>query len=191
MTTPPYSDQQACELIDFVAKLKDNSERGDLAKLRGALADSTVRQMPAWPILARFGGIPTENQHKPEVVRTVAGLLAMSGFKHAKGAKNFGFACRRLLADDERKSLYKPEQTGPVARRVQHLLTATREEICPRVCQLARRIENEGATIDFEQLYTDLLYWSDKVKARWAQQFWGGPEQEETQQQSNPEAQNE
>lgn len=197
MTTPSPIETQARALIDFVVKLKGDTsrgipeDRGALAQLRGALADSTERQMRAWPVLARFGGIPTEDTHKAEVVRTVAGLLAMGRLKHSAGAGSFGSACRSLLGDDERKSLYKPEQTGPVARRMQHMLAATRDEICPRVAQLGRRIEKEGEKLDFVRLYEDLLRWSDSVKAHWANDFWSGAEQEETQEESKAEGKNE
>jgi CRISPR type I-E-associated protein CasB/Cse2 len=178
MTTPHITETKDRALLNFVQGLKRDDDRGNLALLRGALTDSAERQMRAWRVLARFGGIPTDDTHKAEVVRTVAGLLAMPRLSHAAGAKSFGHACRQLLGDEERKSLNKPEQPGPVARRVQHLLAATRVEVCERVRQLGRRLDRADAEVDFNRLYSDLLCWSDRAKAHWAADFWGATEEE-------------
>ena len=168
-TIEPYEPA----VLDFVSGLKKRDDRGTLALLRGALSDSEEKQIRAWRVLARFGGIPQEDPHKAEVVRTVAGLLAMPKLSDSRSGKTFGHACLRLLGDDERKSLHKADQPGPVARRVQHLLAASRSEVCERVRQLGRRLDKEENNLDFAQLYTDLFFWGDKVKARWALAFWG------------------
>lgn len=160
-------------VISFVCDLKRRDDRGILALLRGALSDSEEKQIRAWRVLARFGGIPQEDPHKAEVVRTVAGLLAMPKLSHAHSKKTFGHVCLRLLGDEERKSLHKPEQPGPIARRVQHLLAASRSEVGGRVRQLGRRLDKEENSLDFAQLYSDLLYWGDRSKAAWALAFWG------------------
>ena len=168
-TIEPYEPA----VIDFVSGLKKRDDRGSLALLRGALSDSEEKQIRAWRVLARFGGIPQEDPHKAEVVRTVAGLLAMPKLSDSRSGKNFGHACLRLLGDDERKSLHKADQPGPIARRVQHLLAASRSEVCERVRQLGRRLDKEESSLDFARLSTDLMFWGHKVKARWALAFWG------------------
>ncbi len=199
MTTQPTVEMEARALVDFVRKLKGDrdhdipEDRGTLALLRGALTDSTERRMRTWRILARFGGIPVNEEYKPKVVRTVAGLMSMPHLHHADCGKSFGGNCVELLGDEELKSLHKAEQTGPVARRVQHLLSSTREEVCSRVSQLGRRLDsvsrkgNNTHALNFIRLYSDLIYWSEdvKVKARWAADFWGAAEEDES---ANPEA---
>ncbi len=167
-------------LLTFVQQLKADDNRGTLALLHGALTDSAERQMRAWRVLARFGGIPTDDPHTAEVVRTVAGLLALPGLRHASGGKSFGHACHALLSAEEIKSLHKPEQPGPVSRRVQHLLAATRSEVCDRVRQLGRRLDRADVALDFKRLYSDLIFWSDRSKAQWAADFWGATEEEIT-----------
>jgi CRISPR type I-E-associated protein CasB/Cse2 len=180
MTTASNTQTKDIPLLAFVQKLKEDDDRGSLATLRGALSGSAERQMRAWRLLARFGGIPTDDQHHhtAEVVRTVAGLLAMPGLSHSSGGASFGRACRELLGEEERKSFVKPEQTGPVARRVQYLLAATRSEVCDRVRQLGRRLDRANAALDFRQLYSDLVSWEDDTRARWAADFWGTTEEE-------------
>ena len=161
-------------VLDFVSGLKKRDDRGTLALLRGALSDSEEKQIRAWRVLARFGGIPQEDPHKAEVVRTVAGLMAMPKLSDGRSGKTFGHACLRLVGAEEWKSLHKADQPGPVARRVQHLLAASRSEVGQRVRQLGRRLDkDEGSSLDFAQLYSDLIYWGDKSKARWALAFWG------------------
>ncbi|MEI7776630.1 MAG: type I-E CRISPR-associated protein Cse2/CasB, partial [Verrucomicrobiota bacterium] len=54
-----------------------------------------------------------------------------------------------------------------------HLLASSRSEVCERVRQLGRRLDKEEGSLDFSLLFTDLLFWGDKVKARWALSFWG------------------
>ena len=173
MNTDTYKPYEPA-VLDFVSGLKARDDRGTLALLRGALSDSEEKQIRAWRVLARFGGIPQEDPHKAEVVRTVAGLMAMPKLSDARSGKTFGHACLRLVGAEEWKSLHKADQPGPVARRVQHLLAASRSEVCQRVRQLGRRLDkDEGTSLDFAQLYDDLLYWGAKVKARWALAFWG------------------
>lgn len=172
MTKRSTNDMKDLAVLSFVQRLKDDDDRGTLALLRGALSDSTARQMRAWGVLARFGGIPNDDPHKAEVVRTVAGLLASPGLSHESGGSSFGAVCRKLLGDEERKSLHKPEQVGPIGRRVQHLLAASRSEVCDRVRQLGRRLDVAHAAMDFNRLHDDLLRWSDHTKANWAADFW-------------------
>lgn len=172
-------------LVSFILARKRDDDRATLALLRGALSDSGERQIRAWRVLARFGGIPSDDPHRAEVVRTVAGLLALPGLRHAPAAGSFGQACRRLLGDEERKSLDKAAQPGPVSRRMQYLLAASRREVCDRARPLGRRLDLVGATLDFNQLYSDLLRWSDHPKSRWAADFWGAVEEEES---ARPEA---
>ncbi len=181
MTNPSNTETKDLAVLGFVQRLKHDDDRGTLALLRGALTDSPERQMRAWRVVARFGGIPSDDPHKAEVVRTVAGLLALPHLSHARGRKSFGHACLELLGEDERKSLHQPGQPGPVARRMQQLLAATRGEVCDRVRQLGRRLDRldrEKLALDFNQLYSDLLRWSDYTKARWAADFWGASEEE-------------
>ena len=173
-------------LIAFLLELKEGDNRGTLSMLRGALSSLPDRQRRAWRVLARFGGIPDKNVHWAEAVRTVAGLLAHPKMQHQHGGKSFGKACTALLGDDERKSLWKADQPGPVSRRVQHLLAASREEICDRVCLLGRRLAVEGTSLDFSRLLDDLCYWGDKVKARWAADFWGADSQNEAAKEASP-----
>jgi len=38
----------------------------------------------------------------------------------------------------------------------------------------------KGIRVNYEELFADLRYWGDKVKTRWAREYWGAPEGEES-----------
>lgn len=153
---------------------RHRDDRGLMATLRCALVPAKEQQ--AWPLVARFGGLNT-NEHRARTVRTVAGLYALhppSGEAGAKAA-NLGELCRHLLDDEERANLQSAEGIGPISKRFQHLLAADGEEIFDRVLRFVLRAKAEGIAIDYRQLYTDLWDWqygADRVRLRWARSFW-------------------
>jgi CRISPR type I-E-associated protein CasB/Cse2 len=177
-TVSPPADSKPIGLVAFVRELVARDDRGSLALIRSGLSTSETHQARTWRILAPFGGIPEGNGHRAEVVRTVAGLMSLPKLGTAATGKDFGHSCRRLLSDDERKSLHKADQPGPVSRRMQHLLAASRDEVCGRVSAIARRLANEDGNVDFDRLYRDLDNWGQAAKARWAASFWGGVDEE-------------
>ncbi|MBU2102803.1 MAG: type I-E CRISPR-associated protein Cse2/CasB [Candidatus Omnitrophota bacterium] len=163
-------------LLKFLRECSDLDDRAALANLRCALRDKLKHR--AWPILARFGGIgdyAKEYDHHAKVVQTVAGLFAM----HPKGDSNgdFGLACRNLMRDDEK--LYDPKDVGPVGRRFQHLLSSKTEEVCDRAIRLALRMKAQDVPVNYDELFDGLLFWGDKIKAKWAGSFWSAPKMEE------------
>lgn len=163
-------------LLKFLRDCRKRDDRAIFANLRCALRDNLRHR--AWPILARFEGIgdyAKEYDHQAKVVQTVAGLFAA----HPKGASigDFGLACRNLMRDDEK--LYDPKDVGPVGRRFQHLLSSEREEICDRAIRFVLRMKAQDILVNYDELFDGLLYWGDKVKAKWAGSFWGVSDLEE------------
>lgn len=177
-TVSPPKDPKPGALVAFVRELIARDDRGSLALIRSGLSASDQRQTRAWRILAPFGGIPEGNGHRAEVVRTVAGLMSLPKLGAAATGKDFGYSCRRLLSDDERRSLHNADQPGPISRRMQHLLAASRDEVFARVSAMARRLANEDGNVDFDLLYRDLDHWQQAAKARWAASFWTGSDEE-------------
>jgi CRISPR type I-E-associated protein CasB/Cse2 len=179
-TVSPPADPKPIGLVTFMHELIGRDDRGALALIRSGLSTSENHQTRAWRILAPFGGIPEGNGHRAQVVRTVAGLMSLPKLGTAATGKDFGNSCRRLLSDDERKSLHNADQPGPVSRRMQHLLAASRDEVCGRVSAIARRLSNADGDVDFDRLYRDLDNWGQAAKARWAASFWIGSDEEAT-----------
>lgn len=193
MPTPQcFQELRSCgeSLIGFLNDLKISDHRGPLATLRAALSSSEKQRMPAWRILARFGGIPSSEEagsrHHADVVRLTAGLFTLPNLYHSYEAGNFGASCRTLLTEEERKSFSKPEIIGPVSQRVQHLLAADRREVGDRVLRLARRMSQNETKLNFVALYQDLNFWGSHTKAKWAGAFWNSPTVEQQEEEVAP-----
>ena len=176
MTTEPTTTPQAEaeRLLGYLQQFR--TDRGSLAQLRSGLRPA--QQSRAWPLLARFGGVPhSDADHHAAVVLTVAGLWAAA--PDAKAPGDFGATCRLLASDDEQRKLGQVGETGPMARHFQRLLAAERHEICERVVTVGLRAVAQGVGIHPIVLYTDLAYWGDRVKERWARSFWANAEEEQ------------
>jgi len=151
----PKSD--AKRLLEYLRRFK--GDRGALADLRCAL--SPTKRARAWPLLGRVGGI--ENPR----VEAVAGLFAYHPDETTTG--NLGTTCRRLAAEN-----------NTFDARFQRLLFCDRNEICERLRPVVLAAKAKGIPINYEELFSDLCYWGDSVKARWAREYWGAHEDEES-----------
>lgn len=170
-------------LIEFLLRNREN--KGVMATLRCALAES--KEMRAWPLVARFGGIGRGPHAR--TVRTVAGLFA----HHPENcdAGNMGTVCRALCSPDEQPwnsvdDQGKASSPGPMARKFMYLLSADREEICERVARVVLYAKSQGIPVNYGALEQDLETWP-RAREAWAGVFWALPpsddgqdEQEET-----------
>jgi CRISPR type I-E-associated protein CasB/Cse2 len=124
-----------------------------MANLRCALTDA--RRCRAWPLLGEIGGIGDAT------VETVTGLYAIHPEETDKG--DLGSLCKALSGEN-----------NTFEGRFKRLLTcATREEVCAHLRPLVTAAKAKGLKVNYQQLIIDLLYWSDNVRVRWAQSFWG------------------
>lgn len=160
-------------LLDYLQKLKKRDNRGAFADLRCALVES--RKHRAWPLLAPFGGIG--EKHPERVIQTIAGLFAYHPLTTATG--NMGDTCRSLMSDDERAEYFQERKIGPMTRRFQYLLAASHDEVCERVIRLVLFAKSKEVPVNYGQLQSDLRYWSDSIRVRWAKSFWQVEEKEE------------
>jgi CRISPR system Cascade subunit CasB len=142
--------EQAARLLSSLRRLKQ--DRGALAELRRAL--NPVQRHRAWPLLARFGGIDDRRYE------TVAGLFAYHPSETSSG--NLGITCRLLSSEH-----------NTFDGRFRRLLACDRDGICEHIRPIVLAARAKGISVNYEQLFTDLTYWSDAVKARWAAEFWG------------------
>lgn len=153
----PDPKEAGARLLAYLRQLKN--DRGKMADLRCAL--SPARLPRAWPLLARVGGIGNPR------IETVAGLFAHHPDETHVG--NMGTTCRRLAAANQ-----------SFDGRFRRLLSCDRDEICERLRPVVLAAKAKGIEVNYEQLFADLWYWSDNVKARWAREYWGAPEGEGT-----------
>jgi CRISPR system Cascade subunit CasB len=95
------------------------------------------------------------------------------------GTGNLGDTCRSLMSDDERAEYLQERKIGPMTRRFQHVLAASRDEVCGRMARLVLFAKSKEVPVNYGQLQSDLLYWSDSVRVRWAKSFWQAEEKVE------------
>lgn len=148
--------EAAARLLAYLRQLKN--DRGAMADLRCALNPSKLPR--AWPLLGRVGGIGNPR------VEAVAGFFAYHPDETHTG--NLGATCRRLAAEN-----------NSFEARFRRLLSCDRDEICERLRPVVLAARAKGIPVNYEELYADLCYWGDNVKARWAREYWGAPEAEE------------
>ena len=155
-TNQPDPKENAARLFTYLRQLKN--DRGAMADLRGALSPN--RMARAWPLLARVGGIGNPR------IETVAGLFAYHPAETHAG--NIGTTCRSLAGGN-----------NSFDGRFRRLLSCDRDEICERLRPVVLAAKAKGVPLNYEELFIDLWYWGDKVKARWAREYWGATEGEE------------
>lgn len=142
--------EAAAGLLAHLRRLKN--DRGAIADLRRAL--TPAQRHRAWPLLARFGVIGEPR------VETVAGLFAHHPVETMAG--NLGTTCKQLSGEH-----------NTFEGRFRRLLSCDRDDICAHLRPIVFAAANKDIPINYEQLFIDLSYWSDAVKARWATEFWG------------------
>jgi CRISPR system Cascade subunit CasB len=147
----------AARFLKHLRQLKN--DRGAMADLRRAL--NPAQRHRAWPLLARFGGIGNARYE------TVAGLFAHHPEETSTG--NLGTTCQKLSG-----------QHNTFEGRFRRLLACDRDDICDHIRPVVFAAKPKSVRVNYEQLFVDLWYWSDAVKARWAAEFWGAPQPEET-----------
>lgn len=146
-------DRRAGQLLERLRAA--SADRGQMADLRCAW--SRARQVRAWPFLGPLGLIDSE----PAL--TVAGGFGYHPETAPEGT--FGTACRRLA----RSGSFSADV---VSRRLQRLLAADRSEACRLVRPLILAMRSAGVPVNYHRLFTDLTYWTTRIRQRWAAEFW-------------------
>lgn len=148
------------ELLERLRNRKD--DRGMMAGLRCALVENQKHR--AWPVLHRLGVDVTDRE-----AAFVAALYATHS-KESHG--NFGDTCRRIQSSrgDSRNDDNKMTATE---RRFLHLLAAEPgDELFQRVTRIVYLAKSQDVGVNYEQLESDLRFWSDRIRSQWAASFW-------------------
>lgn len=156
MSKPQPPLDQAVRFITWLGRYQ--SDRGALANLRAAL--SPARRDRAWPLLGGYASAIGDARFE-----IVAALWAGSPGLCAPDSENLGDTLSRLSSDHKSFDM-----------RFQRLLTCDRDEVAVRVAAVVRAAQAQGIPVSYVRLLSDLLYWGDDVKLRWARSFWGAAE---------------
>ena len=142
-------NESAARLLSYLRRLKN--DRSAMADLRCALSPTKLPR--AWPLLGPMGGIGNPR------IEAVAGLFAYHPEETRSG--NLGTTCHRIATE-----------SNSFDGRFRRLLSCERDEICDRLRPVIFAAKAKGVPINYEQLFADLSYWGDNVKARWAREYW-------------------
>lgn len=148
----------------FLERLRRHvDDRGMMANLRCVLVDNKKHR--AWPVLNRIGVNVTN-----DVDAFVAGLFATHPEETQSG--NFGATCKVIeIRRGDRRS--DDNKLTPTERRFQHLLSAEKgDELYKRLTRLVLMAKSQGVPVNYEQLATDVRFWTDRTKTEWAAAFW-------------------
>ena len=141
-----------------ISRMDDDRAMG--ARLRRA--DNPATEYQSWEYLALFG-VNLEHARERKAFATVAAALARAKPK-ADGTLGM---CRAIAA------AYDDGKDNPQARaRLRRLLACTSsEEACDILRPLLRLVASRGVAVGYARLLRDLLYFSEKTRERWAQEF--------------------
>lgn len=156
--------------LNFAQKCVQSKDRGVLADLRRGFSAGTADR--CWPYIARYCDL---SRNRERIIwQTIAAGFATHEATVTGG--NFGKTLRSLAIegaagnpDDALKSF---------DARFRRLLTChNSEEVCQLLPGIIRAAKNKNnIPIDYERLFTDLWYWGERVKLRWAVSYWGKQE---------------
>lgn len=161
------NEEKSQRLLTYLRSVKDDA--GTMAELR-CLLNPNMRSR-GWRAIARAGGIGDV------VMETISGLYA----KHpVESNRSFGRVCRELASARKKTAKEKTEDAdaSPFDRRFRRLLASGREEACAQLYGIISGLKAEDIGVDYEGICTDLFYWGDRVKERWAQDYWGNEKEE-------------
>ena len=156
----------------IIRRIANNT--GDAAALKRADNPSTEYQ--SWEILAGFG-IKLDNEYERLPFATIAAAIARAK-PSGNGSIGIGQAIARCYEDGNQS-----DQAKAKLRRL--LACDSTVEVCRILRPLFSLIEAKGnSALNYASLLDDLLWfsndeWQQKVKARWAQNFYGKVKEED------------
>ena len=160
--------------VDYVLGRLEN-DRGMGARLRRA--DNPDLEYQSWEYLAGCG-VNLENASERKAFALVGAALARDKPK-ANGRMRMGKAISHAYDDDP-----KNDQAKAKLRRL--LACSSTDEACGILRPLLRLVASRGATLNYTQLLMDLIYFSEKVKVDWANDFFNTSEPSKNAESSAP-----
>jgi CRISPR system Cascade subunit CasB len=134
-----------------------------MANLRCVLVENKKHR--AWPALNRLGV-----RIDDDISSYVAGLFATH--PEEVTTENFGNTCK-VIEQRRNEKRSNDDKLTSTERRFQYLLAAeSGTELNNRVMRMVLMAKSQGVPVNYEQLATDLKFWNDNIKTKWAAAFW-------------------
>ena len=143
--------------------------RGVMADLRHGFSRAT--EYRAWPHIAQWCRL--DNERERRIWLTTAAGFAVH--QRTTDSGNMGTVLRSLATGDGRGV----EGLATFDARFRRFLAcASAPEVCDHLPGVLRAAERKGIPVNFGRLFSDLTYWGEKIKVRWATEFWGAASEE-------------
>lgn len=173
---PNGGDERAARFVSELARL----DRGDLAGLRRSLGGDERGAYWLEGLSVR-SGYGEAKAHEKEALGLVAGLYALK--PPIRDDEEEGQEAEPEQAEAKAPApsigvlmgrLYTAQGARPsTEKRFLALLDADRDGLPHHLRQAVTLLATENLTPDWTQLVGDLLYWGDRVRRRWARDFYG------------------
>lgn len=153
--------------LDWAQQRVSSNDRGTLADLRRGFSPGTANR--CWPYIARYCDLARDRERI--IWQTIAAGFATHGAT-VKGG-NLGTTMRLLALDGSTGT--SEDALKSFDGRFRRLLTCDNAvELCEHLPGIIKAAKAKNSIfIDYERLFSDLLYWGDHVKLRWASAYWG------------------
>lgn len=161
------AEKQPNQVERFLGHLAGlTGDRGVMADLRHGLSRGT--EYRAWPHIVPWCRLDDDRQRR--IWLTVAAGFAIH--QRTSNSGNMGTVLRALATGSGRGA----EGLATFDARFRRLLACdSPTEVCDHLVGVLRTAERNAVPINFAQLFSDLQSWGDRVKVRWATQYWGVP----------------
>lgn len=154
---------QAKKLIDDLQSLRENKTA--MSVFKGCLSES--RQHKAWPYIIQRRWCDINNRRMRTIVLHLIALYAMHPH-HDSGAGSIGESLRKMA--------FKRSDIEPIQRNERHIKRLIASEgykiLCARIAYVMRLIKSVEVPVDFERLYTDIIFWNESTQIRWASDYY-------------------
>lgn len=170
-TQPPAAPRRSMAFVDYLYR-RCQQDKGFAARLRRA--DNPATEYQCWDTLASFE-VKLESAHERLPFALIAAAVAR-GEQKSNGTMPLGQAIAQSFAEGR--------ESDQAKARLRRLLACDdTEEVCRILRPLLSLIRSRvSQPLDYAALLDDLHWFSrstERVKARWAQQFYGRSPAEE------------
>lgn len=160
------SQESKCNPAGFVeyviSRAKNKSDTAFQAIMRRA--DNPNQCSAAWEFLVPFCDLGNDHQR---LCFSLVGAAIAREKPENDGSQNLGTALRRICQGQE-------DAVERESRRLRRLLACdSAQELVPVLRPVVQYIQSMGgASICYQELLTDMIYWSEKTKIKWTGDFY-------------------
>jgi len=167
--------EKAKKYLEYLRKRTE--DRGVKSDLRRSVQCEELEHR-VYSVIAPFCNLTSDTGRLIHLY--IGGLYALHP-KHDPKMGNFGSSLKNLVSKINNGRI-TTEDLERFAPRFNDLIVCRElDQLCKKLLQLVRRLDNEGIPVNYETLYCDLSYWGkwgERVRRSWAQSYWSNSPKE-------------